>query len=445
VRGANLIATGLAVASLALSCASPPRADRTPAPSDPPPSAPIATATPSLAAATPSETGKETTPPSVRFVRADLAGGNTAGVSRSDGALRLGEGLAVGTYVDPFGNGVIPYESGTWTSDWTSVAFPFDELVASWNAETPATTWLRIEMQASGAGRTTKWYTMAVWASGDGDVHRTSVSKQDDADGAVAFDTFVRTQQAAPLDAYRLQVTLHRKVGSVATPTVRLVTAMASATMHYDIPSAFAGTVRELDVPTYSQEIHAGEFPQYDGGGEAWCSPTSTAMVLGYWKTGPTSGDLAAFPGPAYRDPQVDHAARYTYDWAYRGAGNWPNNTAYAARFGLSAFVTRLRSLGEAELFINAGIPLVASITGKLPGLLRGSTEGHLLVIRGFTADGNVITNDPAAFSNPETRKVYGRADFEKVWLLGSAGTVYVIHPANVPLPANLAGLPPNW
>jgi hypothetical protein len=387
--------------------------------------------------------------PPVQFVRASLAGGVASGVTLSGGALTLAKSnLVAGTYDDPFDQpdrGPIAYESGTWTSDWTPVAFAFDELVASWNATTPATTWIRTEMQASGSGRETKWYTMGIWASGDGDIHRTSVGGQGDADGFIAIDTFIRSKKAAALDSYRLRVTLYRTSRSRATPSVRMVGAMTSAATSYAIPSAFGGRAFDNDVPRYSQEIHSGEFPEYDGGGEAWCSPTSTAMILAYWGTGPSATDLAAFPGPGYTDPQVDYAARYVYDWHYQGAGNWPDNTAYAARFGMDAFVTRLRSLSEAELFINAGIPLVASIQGRLPGFFFGKTNGHLLVIRGFTANGDVIANDPAVPTDPEVMKTYGRADFEDVWLGGSAGIVYVIHPPGVPLPANVAGLPANW
>ena len=149
-------------------------------------------------------------------------------------------------------------------------------------------------------------------------------------------------------------------------------------------------------MPTFSQEIHAGEFPEYDGGGEAWCSPTSTAMVVAFHGAGPTPDDLEAFPGSRYDDPQVVYAARYTYDWNYKGAGNWPANVAYATRFGLDGFVTRLRSLNEAQRFLDVSIPLVASINGELPGFLLGRTNGHLLVIRGFQPNGDVITNDPA-------------------------------------------------
>src|SRR5213075_3067390 len=63
------------------------------------------------------------------------------------------EGLVSGSYDDPYGQKNIGYQSGSWTSDWVPVAFAFDELVASWNAETPASTWIKLEMQARGSGR----------------------------------------------------------------------------------------------------------------------------------------------------------------------------------------------------------------------------------------------------------------------------------------------------
>ena len=389
--------------------------------------------------------------PSASFARLNVGSGSYSGTAASGGVLTLSGTLTAGTYTDPFAAGgplTIPYHSGAWMSAPVSSPFAFDELVASWNAATPDGTWIKTELQATGSGRTTKWYVLGIWASGDGTIHRTSVSAQGDADGFIAIDTFIRSKKAAPLSSYQLRVTLYRADGASATltPSVRFIGAMTSAESSFAIPSAPAGVVGELNVPQFSQETHRGEFPEYDGGGEAWCSPTSTAMVLRSWGSGPTVGQLAAFPGAGYLDGEVDHAARYVYDWNYQGAGNWPDNTAYAATFpGMSGFVTRLRSLAEAELFIAAGIPLVASINGKLPGFLFKKTSGHLLVIRGFTASGDVIANDPAVLADAGVRKVYGRADFENVWLGGSAGIVYVIYPDGHALPANVEDLDHNW
>jgi len=224
---------------------------------------------------------------------------------------------------------------------------------------------------------------------------------------------------------------------------------MASATpAKFAVPSSRSSTDEATlprAVPQFSQEIHAGEFPEYDGGGEAWCSPTSTTMVLGYWGQYPSAADMAYIPA-SYADRQVDYAARYTFDSHYNGTGNWPFNTAYAARYGMDAFVTRLRSLDEAEAFIRAGIPLVASIgvdSNGLDGFLFKGSNGHLLVVVGITADGNVMANDPAATSNATVPRVYDRGQFEDAWLNHSGGIVYVIHPPGTPLPATLAQA--NW
>jgi Peptidase_C39 like family len=148
---------------------------------------------------------------------------------------------------------------------------------------------------------------------------------------------------------------------------------------------------------------------------------------------------------PDVVDPWVDYAARYTFDYHYDGAGNWPFNTAYAAHFGVESEVTQLQSLAEAEQFVKAGIPLVASIAfepNKLDGFLFRGTDGHLLVIGGFTADGDVISYDPASSSDAAVRHVYDRDQFEKAWMTATGGIVYVIHPASVPLPPSPGG---NW
>lgn len=378
------------------------------------------------------------------FTRVALDAGGYDGAVTKDRRLELGPTPSKGTYSDPYGH-TLSDERGTWVSTPVQTPFAFDELIASWKASTPSGTWIDVQMRASGAVRTTKWYTLAVWSSGDDTIHRTTVKGQNDADGRVNVDTFEKADGAPELTSYELRVTLHRLAGSTATPAVSFLAAVVSRATQHTVPSAFSGVARDLDVPMLSQETHTGHYSEYDGGGEAWCSPTSTAMVLGFWKVGPSSADIAVFPGSAHADGQVDHAARFTYDWSYSGAGNWPYNTAYAAQYGLDGFVTRLRSLSEAERFIEAGIPLVASISGVLPGFLFTSTNGHLLVIRGFAANGDVITNDPAVRANAQARKVYPRADFERIWLGGSTGTVYVIHPPGVRLPANVGSLPPNW
>jgi len=385
----------------------------------------------------------------VRYHAFALTGGPGTLVNRS-GALTLATGaLATKDYSDPYLGTTRTYEVGSWTSPAYSTGFGFTELVASWIAQTPAGTFIRVQMRAErGDGTFTKWYTMGIWASGDADIYRTSIGHQGDADGYIAIDTFFAKDH--PMVGYQLQLELYRAAGSTASPSVTRIGAVASDPVNTKpyLPSATTMTRdRELAVPAYSQEIHAGEYPRYDNGGEAWCSPTSTSMVVAYWGTGPTTSDygyvLRDYPGTT--DPSVDYAARYVFDYHYQGAGNWPFNVAYAGTFGLDGEVTQLHSLAEAEQFIKAGIPLVASIaftSNKLDGFLFKSTAGHLLVIVGFTKTGNPIVNDPAAVSDATVRRVYDRAQFEQNWMTSTGGIVYVIHPRSVPLPPSSLG---NW
>lgn len=59
------------------------------------------------------------------------------------------------------------------------------------------------------------------------------------------------------------------------------------------------------------------------------------------------------------------------------------------------------------------------------------------MVVIGFTADGDVIANDPAAPDDATVRRVYPRAAFENVWLRksGSGGIVHIVHPPGTVLP----------
>ena len=372
------------------------------------------------------------------------------GTTVRSGALTLASsGFTAKTYADPYLGTTNTYDVGSWTStEWTT-GFGFSELVSSWIAQTPSGTFVWVSMRARrDDGNLTKWYTMGIWASGDGDIYRTSVGHQGDADGYIAIDTFFAKDH--PMIGYQLKLDLYRLRGLSASPSVTRIGAVASDPVNTKPYSPSTTTMTQdqiLAVPQYSQEIHSGQYPQYDGGGEAWCSPTSTSMVVGYWGNGPSKTEYGYVlkDYPRIADPWVDYAARYVYDYHYQGAGNWPFNVAYAGARGLDGEVTQLHSLAEAEQFIKAGIPLVASIaftSNKLDGFLFKSTSGHLLVIVGFMANGDPVVNDPAATSDATVQRVYDRAQFEQNWMTSTGGIVYVIHPASVPLPASPLG---NW
>jgi hypothetical protein len=379
----------------------------------------------------------------------DFLMGRSEGLLPTPGGLVIARPVGTVEHTEPDLGTTRTYEFGRWTSPKYRQGFDATQLVASWNAKTPKNTWLQVEMQGTtSAGTKSSWYTMARWALGDSDIIRTTVPGQEDAVGYVDVDTFVAEQ---PISSYQLRVTLYRERGTHSTPRLGMVGAMTS-----NIPDRFTvpagpsagawGT--ELPVPRYSQNTHAGEYPEYGGGGEAWCSPTSTEMVVEYWGKKPSDEDLD-WVDPNLADPTVPHAARFTYDHDYDGTGNWPFNTAYAASFGLNGHITRLSSITDLEKYIKAGIPVITSqsfLASELDGAGYG-TAGHIMVVVGFTETGDIIANDPASSSNEAVRNVYKRDQFANIWLRtkrhnasggisgGPGGVAYIIAPPWKKLP----------
>ncbi|MCG7207986.1 peptidase C39 family protein [Streptomyces arenae] len=391
----------------------------------------------------------------------DWRTGTAAGVEAVAGDR---PGVVVGTpagstsYTDPHTGKTATWEYGTWTGPVHRVAVPATEVIASWNADTPAGTWIKVELHGTYSdGTDTPWYVMGRWAAGDQDIRRTSVDGQGDGRSSISTDTFAigDASTGLRLASYQLRLTLYRKPGTQLTPTVWRLGAMGSDVPdRFTVPASTPGLARELKVPRYSQEIHKGQYPEYDNGGEAWCSPTSSQMIVEYWGGRLTAAQLA-WVDPSYADPQICHAARYTYDYQYAGCGNWPFNAAYAATFqDLQGVVTRLGSLTDLETLIAAGIPAMTSqsfLSSELTGAGYG-TSGHLMTVIGFTADGDVIANDPFSPDDDAVRRVYARREFENIWLRtkrynasgkvtsGTGGVCYVYFPA-APTPAQTKAL----
>lgn len=306
----------------------------------------------------------------------------------------------------------------------------FHELIPSWNAATPPGTWIEVRLRANigEAGHWTRWYELGSWSTDAGQEHRRSVKGQQDADGRVSTDTLILKP---PANAYQLGLILRaddRATANGTLPTVSLTTVVASTPSETAraVPSNRAVWGTTLPVPERSQMV-------YPNGGPVWCSPTSTSMVMAYWSE--------RLGEPALNQP-VPAVAAAVYDDVYRGNGNWPFNTAYAAQHGLVGYVSRMSSLAQVERWIEAGIPVIASVAwepGQLPNAAVPSTDGHLLAIVGFTSSGDVVVNDPAA--DPRlglsVRRIYPRDALERIWLTASGGAVYLIYPETTSPPPN--------
>jgi hypothetical protein len=337
------------------------------------------------------------------------------------------------TRFDPAALAVV---DGARTTAWIETE-PSTEVICSWAADTPGDSHIEVEVQVRIGDDLSRWYSLGNWAADDAHFRRRSVPGQKDELASVEVDVLRARQR--PFDAYRVRAT------ATGAARVRALAALSSVARDETVRvSDPHGHAVDLDVPAYAQLPHRGHFPEYGGGGASWCSPASLAMVIAFWGAGPTPADLA-WVGEEHEDPQVDHAARHTYDVAYGGCGNWSFGAAYAAGYGLDAVVTRIASLRDAESVLAADVPLIASISaaaGELPGFaLPAGTAGHLVVVRGVTRAGDPVVNDPAAPSNAEVRRIYPRAAFERAWLGGSGGIATIVVPEGSGLPEPLCEL----
>lgn len=379
------------------------------------------------AAPTPSPTPSPTLAPIVKGYKSFWEG-RTFADGTFNGTTRTGSGDAANIILnhDFLKNGTDTtgrYNNGSyWYGQYTGpiVERTFKDAVVSWQANAPQGTWIDVELRSRVGSTWTKWYSLGVWNETGVPFKRHSVAAQSDTYANVWTDTLSMKTSA---NAIQTRITLFT-TNQATTPTVRSYgIAFASGT-------ETAGTVRstglrsDLAVPKRSQMI-------YPDGGPVWCSPTSSSMVLAYW------GNVTGNPALVRTVPTVKDGV---WDYVYDGGGNWPFNTAYAAAAGLEGKVVRMSSMAEIEQWTAAGVPVIISFAyakGELDGTPIPSSDGHIMVIRGFDAAGNVLVNDPAASTNEGVAMTYNRLQLEKVWLKYSNGTTYLMYPQGWKIPAS--------
>lgn len=302
------------------------------------------------------------------------------------------------------GDDLLTVERGAFDRDTTSkivAVAPFNQAIISWNAEIPRTGALRIELRVRVGGKWLPWATMGSCEKG----RLTSAKYEGGGPLKVAIDTLIlKGGRKADAFQYRLSVSGGAKVSLVAVAHY-----VSGGKKKVDCRHEAWG--KSLKVPERSQMV---EDPKIAG---KICSPTSVSMVL-------------AYHGVRRKTHEV---AEMVYDHGAKIYGNWPLNTAAAHFAGAGeAYVRKCVSLCEVESEIAAGRPVVISHRwkkGELTGAPITKSDGHLIVVVGFTESGDVIVNDPAAnpLKGQKVRRVYKRAEIEHTWLENAGGIVYII------------------
>ena len=159
------------------------------------------------------------------------------------------------------------------------------------------------------------------------------------------------------------------------------------------------------------------------------CGPTSTGMML-------TAHGLR-LPTAKVADACWDELNGIYGNWPFIAAGASALMRRYSDSLPVKpghhkvyqAYVNWAPDWKAAEAEILAGNPCVVSIHYG-PHELKGSptveSEGHLILVRGFTKDGNVIVNDPASRTPQGGKVVYDR---HQLHAARHGGPIIVFHP----------------
>ena len=298
-----------------------------------------------------------------------------------------------------------------------SVPIAWDEFVASWNADAPSGSHLKVEARGVFPDHATKYYTMGLWSKDNNGVERQSVRGQKDDDGNVSTDTLILNKPGAKL---QLRVSLFASPKG-ETPKLKFIGLSFCDT---DAQT----TSREPNKSAWGKEVVTVERSQNSYPDEkGWCSPTSVSMALDYWAKKINRPEMAL---------DVPQLVPVIFDKAWGGTGNWPFNTAFVGSFkGMRAYVTRFSDISELELWTQAGFPVVISSPwAMLEDGRRSTGNGHVVLCTGFTENGDVVINDPGTNPKDRVRHVCKRQNVINAWKK-SNNTVYLIYPEKAKIP----------
>jgi hypothetical protein len=317
--------------------------------------------------------------------------------SQKPGLLQTGDGVTIS------GDGTGGYpRTATWRSG--QVESPgLVEVLPSWSVDTPDGTGIRVSVRVRTGDDWSPWLDLGYW----GEVPPPTDSEAFDG-GKVAVDILELDE---PADAWDVRVMLY-SFAAEAAPTLRRVSVATRAVGDAPDPGTadWHGT---LDVP-FLPQTRGGTLLQ-----DSICSPTSIAMAL-------------AFHGI---DVDVGGNARQVYDREHGIFGNWNRAVAQANQQGATAWIEYITTWPQVAQHLRAGRVVVASVNyedGEAPSFLDNATDGHLIVIRGLTLEGDAVVNDPGSRDRGEAI-VYAKADLERAWFRNAGGVSYVVGPPAKP------------
>lgn len=319
---------------------------------------------------------------------------------------------------------------GEYLSAPVELPFPCVEFLPAWNVDLdPFTEGFAIDARLRWTGRTgdaawSDWYHLGAY--GIADPTSATLHLRDD-DGEVDEDYILARSRAVALQwrwrVWRGTEPNPASVAPKAPPRLGLVTFAVSdprppAADQGSIPArSDSGTARiessriEKD-PLSTDGVRGIEIPDFPWRSQVMgtridgriCCATSVNMALTYY---------------GHPEPTVDTTQR-CLDPRLRIYGVWPRATQVLSEAGLDAWIERFRTMEDTRPYLEKGVPILISIQarrGDIDSAPYKTTGGHILVLRGYDADGHPLVSDPATSDREKGYTKWRPEELQRVWL----------------------------
>ncbi len=192
-------------------------------------------------------------------------------------------------------------------------------------------------------------------------------------------------------DQWQFAVELKRNASSVTSPTLSLLSLFVSdsrTTQNIDYYAILSDKPEPIFIPT----TFLAQYRLSNEIGGSICSPTTVSMIL-------LSYNISVDPLQFAWD---------TYDPYWKIFGVWPRVVQNASEYGVVGTVTRYRNWSQARAVLAKGGRIGMSIGKPL-------YEGHLVMLAGFTSNGDPIVHDPARTYDGYAH-VFNKNDLSHAW-----------------------------